>query len=197
MSLQDTSAGGIKINNGSGSGNVTMLTSGGRLGVGVASPAALFDKSTLTNDIAAQYERVTGMAHGVTSWYPTDVYFAIDTYNAGTGRTCGGAKLTGLTSDTLTPGFTIDGVLPSSGATKSAILLNGAKANSTVTQALAATEKIISFTNNSSERASIFANGDIRITNSGAGFVLQSPNGHYWRVTVDNSGYTATTDLGT
>lgn len=32
---------------------------------------------------------------------------------------------------------------------------------------------------------------------NGVGVVLQSPDGHYWRLSVDNTGTLATTDLGT
>lgn len=32
---------------------------------------------------------------------------------------------------------------------------------------------------------------------SGVGVVLQSPDGHFWRLSVDNAGAVSTTDLGT
>lgn len=38
---------------------------------------------------------------------------------------------------------------------------------------------------------------DLIITNSGKGLVLISPNGHYWRATISNTGVITWTDLGT
>ena len=32
---------------------------------------------------------------------------------------------------------------------------------------------------------------------NGVGVVLQSPDGHYWRFSVDNAGAVSTTDIGT
>ncbi len=32
---------------------------------------------------------------------------------------------------------------------------------------------------------------------AGAPFVLQSPDGHYWQIGIDNAGALVTTDLGT
>lgn len=32
---------------------------------------------------------------------------------------------------------------------------------------------------------------------AGVGVVLQSPDGHFWRLSVDNAGAVSTTDLGT
>lgn len=50
----------------------------------------------------------------------------------------------------------------------------------------------------------VFNQGGVQITTSdfyfdstGAGIVLKSPNGHYWRYTIDNTGATVTSDLGT
>lgn len=37
---------------------------------------------------------------------------------------------------------------------------------------------------------------DVIVDNSAKGLVLKSPDAHYWRVTVDNSGVLTTTDLG-
>ena len=38
---------------------------------------------------------------------------------------------------------------------------------------------------------------DVIIDNSDAGLVLKSPDGHYWRFQVDNTGTLITSDLGT
>ena len=38
---------------------------------------------------------------------------------------------------------------------------------------------------------------DLIVNNDATGVVLKSPDGHYWRVTVDNTGALTTTDLGT
>lgn len=50
--------------------------------------------------------------------------------------------------------------------------------------------------NSASTSASLFA-GDLAMTDSSKGLILKSPNGHYWRVTVGNTGTLTTTDLGT
>lgn len=38
---------------------------------------------------------------------------------------------------------------------------------------------------------------DIVVDTSSYGLILKSPNGHYWRVTVGDTGTLSTTDLGT
>jgi hypothetical protein len=43
----------------------------------------------------------------------------------------------------------------------------------------------------------ILDGGNDSVYANGVGVVLQSPDGHYWRVSVDNTGALATTDLGT
>lgn len=37
----------------------------------------------------------------------------------------------------------------------------------------------------------------VRVRLAGADFIMQSPNGHFWLVTIDNAGVLTTADLGT
>lgn len=46
-------------------------------------------------------------------------------------------------------------------------------------------------------RGGVDTTEDIIIDDSDYGLVLVSPDGHYWRVQVDNTGTLTTTDLGT
>jgi hypothetical protein len=41
------------------------------------------------------------------------------------------------------------------------------------------------------------AKDDLVVDDNTQGLVLKSPNGHYWRVTVGDTGTLSTTDLGT
>ena len=38
---------------------------------------------------------------------------------------------------------------------------------------------------------------DLLVDDNTKGLILQSPDGHYWRVTISNAGALTTTDLGT
>lgn len=49
----------------------------------------------------------------------------------------------------------------------------------------------------SRNRNGVDTTDDIIIDNSDAGLVLKNPDGHYWRVQVDNTGTLTVTDLGT
>lgn len=40
-------------------------------------------------------------------------------------------------------------------------------------------------------------NNDVAVDDSGKGLLLKSPNGHYWRLTIDNAGAVTWTDIGT
>jgi len=42
----------------------------------------------------------------------------------------------------------------------------------------------------------VITTDDLIVDDSGKGLVLKSPDGHYWRVTVDNAGVLSTADLG-
>lgn len=59
-------------------------------------------------------------------------------------------------------------------------------------------DDIVTNLNNSYNDVSAIVSSGAFLSNSAtAGVILKSPNGHYWRMTVNNSGVTAMTDLGT
>jgi len=57
--------------------------------------------------------------------------------------------------------------------------------------------KISSKTNGEIEVAGVDSTSDVIVDDPTKGVVLKSPNGHYWRLTVDDNGVLATADLGT
>lgn len=60
------------------------------------------------------------------------------------------------------------------------------------------TDDILTALNNSySDIAAVLSSGAYLSNDAAAGMVLKSPNGHYWRMTVNNSGVVSTADLGT
>lgn len=57
--------------------------------------------------------------------------------------------------------------------------------------------KISSKTTGEIDVAGVDSSSDVIVDDSTKGVVLKSPNGHYWRLTVDDNGMLATVDLGT
>jgi hypothetical protein len=133
------------------------LTSSGLLGLSVNPSGALLDKLVGATG-AAQYERATGLAHGMTSIYPTDVYFVIDTFGSGSTRSYGGAKLTGLSTGAGYTGLTLQGF----GAIP-AVVINGAVPSGTSVTDVGATDALLSIQNNTTEKAHIHGDGSMVI----------------------------------
>lgn len=100
------------------------------------------------------------VAHGMTSDFPTDVYWVDQMCET----TKGGYFLTGIVDTGNENAMKLRGVLGSTTPTSAAIRIIGGKKNWTTTQNLADTEKMVTFTkNNGDEVIVIYGNGDTTV----------------------------------
>ena len=149
----------VPMKSGSAWANSPIYIDSYKIGLSVASPAAKVDMTAEAYNIPFMYGRVTGTAHGMTSYYPTDVVFALDTVASGSVKQIGGLMITGMTytsslySPLLLRGFA--GISPS----VSCISIQAGKKNGTAVQALSDSELAFSVSNYSSTIMSIIGSG--------------------------------------
>lgn len=105
----------------------------------------------------AIYLRNSGVAHGLTSVFPTDVQLAITPDST----TEGGAFITGVTDVGTRPGLTIQGVLGDTNPTDTvpALQLRGWKKNTTSSQALGNAETVLQMFNLTTALVTLLGSG--------------------------------------
>jgi hypothetical protein len=127
-------------------------------------PAATIDLMYADNTWAKPFGlmHVSGLAHGITAYAPTDAFGFLSMAGAGTGGLLGGLLVRGLGRQTS--GIRIEGLtndVTTLGTTP--LVLMGAKANGVNIQALASTEKVFSLLNYTTECMSFNGAGSTTI----------------------------------
>jgi hypothetical protein len=124
--------------------------------------ASLAERMRINSDGRTHWKS-TGVAHGMTSFWPTDVYGVIGWVS----DTTGGLNLTGISDTTNAIPILIQGV---SGGTPSsdypAVLFNALKKSGTSITDLAAAECAFSFENNGTNLIQILGSGTLMVTST-------------------------------
>ena len=135
-----------------------------RLGLGTNTPRQRLELRNITDHgDAVVYLSASGLAHGITDAYPTDVAAAVNVTHA----TNGGLSLSGLTASTLA-GLTLAAIQGSGGSGAPAISLQVSKKNGTGTQALADSDLALSLINGTASILRVLGNGALGIREGGS-----------------------------
>lgn len=138
--------------------SVFAIDPNGKVGIGTISPRVALELNNGSGVTPAIYINTTAVAHGVTTWYPTNVTGYIGTAST----TRGGLYFAGLKSnDTIESALNFHGIMQSGSSSIAAIDVRGYKANGTSVQNLGTTDKVFSIYNNTSELFNIYGNGTV------------------------------------
>lgn len=136
--------------------NLYASSTAWNVGIGTTGPVSKLD--VMDGDISLTY---TGMAHGITSWAPTNAFGAIQNYGS-----LGGLELTGISTTASVPGTTIDGiigVLNPTDTTAAIHLRAGKKGTGTDAAALGNAETVFKLTNYTTDLVTVLGNGSVGI----------------------------------
>ena len=137
------------------------LTATGQLGIGCTPSDTLLDVDINLNDIAGILLRATGVDHGMTGYYPTDVWGAIDTRHTGCNRAGGGMRLVGMSDVGSAQGLSLHGVMGLGSSSVTAVELMGARKNNTGWQAIGTTDYVMQLLNYDTPLITVLGNGQI------------------------------------